>query len=127
MRHEDRQQVTINRFVFRTRSFRWIFRKAWYSTARWGITGSNNLERLWLLDVGMFTIGFAGIRTRVCHKCGSLMARGKSYLNGLQAFEDFGGESLLKTPPRGCTVSRTGQAKMVDVDKCTGCGRSVTI
>ena len=42
--------------VFHMRSLRWMFRKDWYSTKRWGGEYPGG-GRYWLIDFGSFTFG----------------------------------------------------------------------
>ncbi len=59
-----------------------------------------------------------------CQKCGGETTQGIAIVNTLSWGDDFGGESSMKTPPEGVTVSRTGKAVKVECEKCTICGHS---
>lgn len=58
-----------------------------------------------------------------CKRCQVEMVSGKAFQNTLVGFPDFIGDTGLE---RGCTVSRSGPAKLVEVWKCPECGRSVS-
>lgn len=58
-----------------------------------------------------------------CPKCNVEMTQGKSLLNTLVGYGDFVGDTGLEN---GCTMSREGEAKLVEVIKCPKCGHSFT-
>ena len=47
------------RLIFRVRSISWLFRKGWYSLYRWKNPTYCNNEMSKMIDIGMFTIGYA--------------------------------------------------------------------
>lgn len=124
---KDRTYTKITRLVLTFRPIKWMLRKDWYSTSRWGFSGPDPLERIWLIDFGAVTFGFAGMQYKKCYRCGDMMILGQAMMNTLVGHDDFGGESKIRPIPRGVTVSRSGPAILVEVMKCKTCGRSITI
>lgn len=56
-----------------------------------------------------------------CKKCNNTMSPSKAFKNTWITHLDFIGQTNL----RGCTMSRSGAAKLVDVLKCISCGYSI--
>jgi len=46
--------------VFRVRPFRWMFRRDWYGTSRWGLPEQEYGGKCYLIDFGSFTFGIRG-------------------------------------------------------------------
>ena len=63
-------------------------------------------------------------RTIPCKRCGSVaFFKSKAFQNQWKMYEDFIGD---ENDERGRTKSRTGEAKLIDVLKCSSCGYSVS-
>lgn len=58
-----------------------------------------------------------------CPRCRTTLVQGKALQNALVGSPDFPGDTGFEA---GCTLSYSGEAKMVDCLKCPECGYSRT-
>jgi len=64
---------------------------------------------------------FHQVSESLCRRCSTPLVMGKALQNTLVGFPDFPGDTGREA---GCTLSYSGEAKMIDVLKCPACGYS---